>query len=151
MLGPYWFEDSRGRTVTVNGECYREVLNRIHEDLNQLYTPNQKRFLWFQQDGATPHTAHVIMAHLRTLFGNRIWSLQAQLESFLHSPDLEPLDFFFWGAAKAEVYKEKPHFLRQLKQAVEAFTWSVTTDTCCYENENFTVPVQTEMRPILKT
>ena len=49
MLGPYWFEDSRGRTVTVNGERYREVLNRINEDLNQLYTPNQKRLLWFQQ------------------------------------------------------------------------------------------------------
>ena len=75
MLGPYWFEDSRGRTFTVNGECYREVLNQINEDLNQLYTPNQKRFLWFQQDGATPHTAHATMAHLRTLCGNRTWSL----------------------------------------------------------------------------
>ena len=28
VLGPYWFEDSRGRTVTVNGELYRKVLNR---------------------------------------------------------------------------------------------------------------------------
>ena len=45
MLGHCWFEDSRGRTVTVNGECYREVLNRINEDLNQLYTPNQNRSL----------------------------------------------------------------------------------------------------------
>ena len=25
MLGPYWFADSRGRTVTVNGECYRGI------------------------------------------------------------------------------------------------------------------------------
>ena len=44
MLGPYWFEDSKGRTFTVNGERHRKVLNRINEDLNQLYTPNQKRF-----------------------------------------------------------------------------------------------------------
>ena len=112
MLGPYWFEDSRRRTVTVNGERYREVLNRINEDLNQLYTPNRKRFLWFQQDGATPHTAQATMAHLRTLFGNKIWSLQAELEWSPHSPDLAPLDFFFWGAAKAEVYKGKPRSLR---------------------------------------
>ena len=73
MLGPYWFENSRGRTVTVNGERYREVLNRINEDLNQLYTPNQKRLLWFQQDGATPiqHTRlWPICAHcLETEFG----------------------------------------------------------------------------------
>ena len=115
MLGPYWFEDSRGKTVIVNGERYREVLNRINKDLNQLYTPKQKRFLWFQQDGATPHTAHITLAHLRTLFQNRIWSLQAELEWSPHSPYLAPLDFFFWGVAKAEVYKKKPRSLRQLK------------------------------------
>ena len=141
MLGPYWFEDSRGRTVTVNEERYREVLNQINEDLNQPYTPNLKRLLWFQQDGATPHTAHATMTHLRTLFGSRIWSLQAELEWSPHSPDLAPFDFFFWGAAKAEVYKEKPCSLRQLKQAVESFTQSVPTDTCCRVIENFAVRI----------
>ena len=142
MLGPYWLEDSRRRTVIVNGECYREVLNRINEGLNQLNTPNQKRLLWFQQEGATPHTAHGTMAHLRTLFGNRIWSLQVVLELSLHSPDLAPLDFSFWGAAKAQVYKEKPCFLRQLKQAVESFTQSIIIDTCCRVIENFAVCIK---------
>ena len=107
MFGPYWFEDSRGRTVTVNGERYREVLSRINEDLNQLYTPNQKRLQWFQHDGATSYTAHATMAHLRSLFGNRIRSLHAELEWSPNSPDLAPRDFF-WGAAKAEVCIEKP-------------------------------------------
>ena len=79
------------------------------------------------------------MAYLRTLFGNRIWSLQAELEWSPHSPDLAPLDFFFWGAAKAEVYKENPRSLRQLKQTVEAFAQSVTTDTCCPVIENSAV------------
>ena len=71
-----------------------------------------------------------------------------------HRPDLAPLDFFFWGAAKAEVYKEKPCSLRQLKQAVELFTQSVTTDTCRRVIENFafaSMSVQTKMGPILKT
>ena len=86
-----------------------------------MYTPNQKRFLWLQQDGATPHTAHATMAHLRILLENRIWSLQTELEWSPHSPDLAPLNFFFWGAAKAEMYKEKSRSLRQLKQAVETF------------------------------
>ena len=102
------------------------------------YTHQTKRLLWFQQDGATPHTAHTTMAHLHTLFENRTWSLQAELEWSLHSPDLAPLDFF-WGAAKAEVYKEKACSLRQLKQAVESFTQSVTTDTCRRVIENFAV------------
>ena len=63
----------------------------------------------------------------------------AELEWSPHNPDLAPLDFFFWGAAKAEVYKEKPCSLRQLKQAVESFTQSVTTDTCRHVIENFAV------------
>ena len=81
------------------------------------------------------------MAHLRTLFGNRYWSLQAELKWSPHRPDLAPLDFFFWGAAKAEVYKEKPCSLTQLKQAVESFTQSITTDTCCRVIENFAVHI----------
>ena len=141
FLGHTGFEDSRRRTVTVNGERYREELNRINEDLNQLYTPNQKRLLWFQQDGTTLRTAHATMVHLRTLFGNRIWSLQGELEWSPHSPDLAHLDFFFWGAVKAEVYKEKPCSVRQLKQAVESFTQSVTTDTCRRVIENFAVRI----------
>ena len=125
----------------MNGERHGEVLNRINGDLNQLYTPNQKKLLWFQQDGATPHAAHATMAHLRTLFGNRIWSLQAELEWSPHSPDIASLDFFFWGAAKAEVYKEKPCSLIQLKQAVESFTQSVTTDIFRRVIENFAVRI----------
>ena len=79
------------------------------------------------------------MTHLRALFGNRIWSLQAELEWSPHSPDLATFDFFFWGGAKAEVYKKKPCSMRQLKQAVESFTQSVTTDTCYRVIENFAV------------
>ena len=56
----------------VNGERYSEVLNRINKDLDQLYTPNQKIVLWFQQDGATAHTTQSTMAHLHTLLGNRV-------------------------------------------------------------------------------
>ena len=142
MFGTYWFEDSRRRTVTVNGD-YREILNRINEELNQLYSPNQKRLLWFQQDDATPHTALATMAYLRTVFGNRIWSLQAELEWSPRSPDFALLDFFLWGAAKAEVYKEKPCSFRQLKQAVESFTQSDAIDTCSRVIEIFAVCINT--------
>ena len=45
MLWPYWFEDSRGRTVTVNGERNREVLNRINEDQSTVYTKPKEIFV----------------------------------------------------------------------------------------------------------
>ena len=41
MLGPYWFENDISRTVTINGECYRTMLQKFHHDLAQKVNPNQ--------------------------------------------------------------------------------------------------------------
>ena len=80
-----------------------------------MYTPTvhtkPKKILSFQQDGATPHKAHATMAHFRTLFGNKIWSLKAELKWSPHSPDLAPLEFFFWDAAKQKCTKRSLAFL----------------------------------------
>ena len=110
MLGPYWFEDSRG-TVTVNEERYREVLNRINEYLNQLYTPNQRDLYGSSKMVQLPiqHT--------------RLWSICA------HCLETE------FGACRQSSnglrivlilllltsFSGKPRSLRQLKQAVEEF------------------------------
>ena len=54
---------------------------------------------------------------------------------------------------EGEVIKEKPHFLRQLKQAVEALTQSISTDICRRLIENFAVlikPAQAQMGHVLK-
>ena len=49
------------------------------------------------------------------------------------------LIFWYWGAAKGEVYANKPATLAELKQNVEAeaFTASVTQETCQKVGENF--------------
>ena len=38
-----------------------------------------------------------------------------------NSPDLNPLDFCFWGMAMAEVWKKKPKTIPELKKVVEDF------------------------------
>lgn len=86
--------------------------------------------MWFQQDGATPHTANNSLQLLQELFGTRLISLRTTHEWAPHSPDLGPPDFWFWGAAKAEIYAFKPSTLTKLKQNVEAYTASVTQETC---------------------
>ena len=48
-------------------------------------------------------------------------SLNTDHEWSPHSPDLNPLDFWFWGDAKNVVYANKPVTLAQLKENVEAF------------------------------
>ncbi len=54
-----------------------------------------------------------------------------------HSPDLNTLDFFFWGAAKAEIYKNSPRTLADLKEAVSTFTRDVSVGLCKIVVENF--------------
>lgn len=62
VVGPYFFEDILGNTVTVTGERYRDMLNEIL--LLELEEQGVED-MWFQQDGATAHTAHATMENLK--------------------------------------------------------------------------------------
>jgi hypothetical protein len=48
---------------------------------------------WFQQDGATAHTAKKSMKILNEIFGERVISRNLRPP---RSPDLTPLDFYLW-------------------------------------------------------
>ena len=65
--------------------------------------------LWFQQDGATPHTAAETMAMLRAAFPGRLISCFG---------DLSRPDFFLWGHLKGKVYINIPNTLYQLKNNI---------------------------------
>ena len=67
--------------------------------------------LWFQQDGATPHTARETMAILRAAFPGRLISRFGDVPWPPRSPDLTPPDFFQWGFLKGTVYINMPNTL----------------------------------------
>ena len=52
-IGPYWFEDEGGKSVTVNLENYRNIIRKFCSSLDrcQMITLSQQWFLW---DSATP-------------------------------------------------------------------------------------------------
>lgn len=53
VIGPYFFEEG-GATVTVTSDRYVEMLETfLHPKLDDVDTED----VWFQQDGATAHTA----------------------------------------------------------------------------------------------
>ena len=141
LLGPYWFEEN-GRTVTINSERYIATLDQLHSDLTQKLTQRQLRLAWFMQDGARPHTAHASLDHLRGLFRSHLISLNTDHEWAPHSPDLNPLDFWFWGAAKGKVYANRPQTLADLKQNVVAYAAEVTAETWKKVGQNFCVCVK---------
>ena len=84
--GPFFFEDVAGQTVTVNGERYRAMINEFFlPQLDELGLAN----MWFQQDGATAHTARATTDMLKDAFSGRLISRFGDMHWPRRSPELK--------------------------------------------------------------
>ncbi|GFV98774.1 DUF4817 domain-containing protein [Trichonephila clavipes] len=80
--------------VTVNGDRYRAMItNFFIPELNN----HDVQELWFQQDGATCHTARATIDLLKDTFGGHLISRFGPVNWPPRSCDLTPLDYFLWG------------------------------------------------------
>ncbi|GFU42413.1 heat shock 70kDa protein 8 [Trichonephila clavipes] len=70
-INPYFFKNDEGHNVTDNGDRYRAMItNFFIPELNN----HDVQELWFQQDGATCHTARATIDLLKDTFGDRLIS-----------------------------------------------------------------------------
>ncbi|GFT66416.1 putative transposable element [Trichonephila clavipes] len=74
--------------------------------------------LWFQQDGATCHTARATIDLLKDTFGDRLISRFGPVKWPPRSCDLTPLDYFLWDYVKSLVYADKPQTLHHLEDNI---------------------------------
>ncbi|GFU12757.1 uncharacterized protein TNCV_54871 [Trichonephila clavipes] len=74
--------------------------------------------LWFQQDGATFHTARATMDLLKDTFGHRLISRFGPVNWPPRSCDLPRLAYFLWGYVKSLVYADKPQTLDHLEDNI---------------------------------
>ncbi|GFV65620.1 uncharacterized protein TNCV_2713481 [Trichonephila clavipes] len=103
-MGPYFFKNDEGHNVTVNSDRYRAMItNFFIPELNN----HDVQELWFQQEGATCHTARATMDLLKDTFGDSLISRFGPVNWPPRSCDLTPLDYFLWGYVKSLVYAEK--------------------------------------------
>ncbi|GFU42417.1 putative DD41D transposase [Trichonephila clavipes] len=115
IIGPYFFKNDEGHSVTVNGDRYRAMItNFFIPELNN----HDVQELWFQQDGATRHTARVTIDLLKDTFGDRLISRFGPVNWPPRSCDLTPLDYFLWGYVKSLVYADKPQTLDHLEDNI---------------------------------
>ncbi|GFX29178.1 putative DD41D transposase [Trichonephila clavipes] len=113
IIGPYFFKNDEGHNVTVNGDRYRAMItNFFIPELNN----HDVQELWFQQDGATCHTARATIDLLKDTFGDRLTFWTCELAS--RSCDLTPLDYFLWGYVKSLVYADNPQTLDHLEDNI---------------------------------
>ncbi|GFU67517.1 putative LOC100569746 [Trichonephila clavipes] len=86
-----FFKNDEGHNVTVNGDRYRAMItNFFIPELNN----HDVQELWFQQDGATCHTARATIDLLKDTFGERLISHFGPVNWPPRSCDLTPLDYF---------------------------------------------------------
>lgn len=132
IIGPFWFENDAGESVTVNAQRYRQVLAKFWTALNRRLGGDRQLMdqQWFQQDGASAHTAVATREWLRNRFGSRVISRREVRIWPPHSPDLTPLDFFLWGHLKSQVYKSNPRTTDDLKRAVSSAVRRVRPEIC---------------------
>lgn len=118
IFGPYYFENS------VNQHNYLEMLQSFFWP-KVLRTADYKKY-FFQQDGATPHTATAVQTWLGRRFQEKfinknLWPPR--------SPDLNPCDFFLWGYLKERVYNPIPKTLDDLKANLEREIKKISQET----------------------
>ena len=119
------FVDEDCNNQSVNGASYLKLLQDVVWPA--LRFKATRKGYWWQQDGAPPHCTNLAKEFLLKKFNGRVISRGTPISWPAHSPDLNPLDFHFWGEAQRHVYKEQPKSIEDLIQCVKAFAATYAT------------------------
>jgi hypothetical protein len=82
----------------------------------------------FQLDGAPPHFSHHVHAFLEGEFPDHWIGRRRSISWSPCSPDVAPLDFFFWGFVKDIVYCEKVQNVNELHDKIIRTAECITND-----------------------
>lgn len=120
-----WTGILKGRVIgpfelpaNLNGQNY---LNFLQNDLPILLEEvplNIYREMWFQQDGCPAHFALPVRSFLNMEYPDRWIGRLGSISWPPRSPDLNPLDFFYWGCIKEKVYSRPIRNLEQLRNKI---------------------------------
>lgn len=113
LIGPYFFE---GR---LTGEIYAEFLTHRLSNLLDDVSLVERRNMWFMHDGAPPHTCHLARNVLNNEYPNKWIGNNGPILWPARSPELNMMDFYFWGHLKTLVYNDAPiENLQELRQKI---------------------------------
>ena len=114
-MRPLFFENEQGLAVTVSDDYYRVMLNEfLFTEIEEENIDN----IWFQQNGATCHTAEATLDVLHTVFEDRIISRRTHVIWPPQNCDLTQLDYYLWGTVKDKCYADKPETIDALKDNI---------------------------------
>ena len=102
----------------MNSNRYLNILRTIVDAFLENLTLEDYRTCWFQLDGAPAHCAEEVTRELFEKFDDRWFRRLGPWDWPARSPDLTPLDFYFWGNLKQMVYKTPINTKEELRQRV---------------------------------
>lgn len=115
MVGPFRLPDR------LDGASYLRFLQEILPELLEDLPLNLRLNMFFMHDGAPPHFARAVREYLNEQFAGR-WigrGQEAPIQWPPRSPDLNPCDFFIWGALKTKVYEVQINNAEQLWNRIQ--------------------------------
>ena len=134
VWGSYFFEEEE-KVASVTSSRYVQMLQNFLK--SKLQDLDDNSTVWFQQDGATAHTAKSSMDVLRDFFPSHLISLRGDIGLPTRSPGLSPCDYFLWGHLKADVYKLRPTTIDELKAAIRQKVNEILQEMTQRVMENF--------------
>jgi hypothetical protein len=122
VLPIVWFNDGE----SVNSERYLNLLKKklwpaVRSDANE-------QGYYYQQDGAPAHCSNECLSFLSDKFSDRVISRRSNQPWPAHSPDLSPLDYWFWGEMDSIVHQRKPSTIEDLKKLVSKTARKMSTE-----------------------
>lgn len=118
LIGPVFLP------ARLNGEVYHRFLAHQLRLLLEEVPVGVRQRMWFMHDGAPAHFSRLARDWLSNPnnFGNHWIGRGGPVAWPPRSPDLNPLDFFFWGHCKSLVYSQPINNVEVLRQRiVDAF------------------------------
>lgn len=121
IIGPYFIDG------TLTAHKYLEILQvEIGPALEDLAINGE---IIFQHDGAPAHSAAVVTEFLNNTFPGRWIGRFGPYKWPARSPDISPLDYFYWGNLSSKVFdnvRERPVNVEDLKIRIIEASQSIT-------------------------
>jgi hypothetical protein len=119
-------QDEDGKNTKVTGASYFHMVK--HVVWPEVRNRARRHKWWFQQDGAPVHVTRETIDFVERVFEGRIISQNSDIGWPPYSPDLTPLDYFFWSYALAKVVCRQPEDINKLKSIVEEVTKNIVPE-----------------------
>jgi len=113
LLGPYFFDSD------LNDQAYLTLFDtKILPSLLQSYESNIVG-LWWVPDSKVAILTKEVREQLSRVFGNNVLAPGCGVQWPAKSPDLNPMDYFFWGYLKKKVFANPPASLEIMEKQIQ--------------------------------